>query len=258
MSFLLLRTEIQEQQASHWQGWPKKWLAPSLQMILVIGLVAVLFADPAKAGVNTPLAAGLTALIIAAGSLRIENKTLLENRGFLWIGLISYSLYLWHWPVLYVARMLQVDINHWTAIGLTAIMLLMASFSYYLIENPLRFATWAKTPRSTILTGLLSVLMGIIALTTLQEFLLSWYPAQQANSLRSKTLMGKPKDRCHIEMIDPRSMTDLVNQCITILPDKNNAILIGNSHSLQYKPMVQAALPEWNVLSLTMWGLNYP
>jgi len=117
VSFLLLRTEIQEQQASYWQGWPKKWLAPSLQMILVIGLVAVLFADPAKAGVNTPLAAGLTALIIAAGSLRIENKTLLENRGFLWIGLISYSLYLWHWSVLYVARMLQVDINHWTAIG---------------------------------------------------------------------------------------------------------------------------------------------
>jgi len=69
--------------------------------------------------------------------------------------------------------------------------------------------------------------------------------------------MGKPKDRCHIEMIDQRSITDLVNECITILPDKNNAILIGNSHSLQYKPMVQAALPEWNVSSLTMWGCSY-
>ena len=41
-----------------------------------------------------------TILLIAAGSQSIVNKWILSNPLSIWIGLISYPLYLFHWPIL--------------------------------------------------------------------------------------------------------------------------------------------------------------
>ncbi|MEZ2299830.1 acyltransferase family protein [Variovorax sp. RCC_210] len=46
---------------------------------------------------------------IAAGPNGVLNKYLLSNRVMVWIGLISYPLYLWHWPLLAFVRILEDD-----------------------------------------------------------------------------------------------------------------------------------------------------
>ena len=43
---------------------------------------------------------------IAAGPGSAVNRKVFANRTLVWIGLISYPLYLWHWPILFVVRRL--------------------------------------------------------------------------------------------------------------------------------------------------------
>jgi peptidoglycan/LPS O-acetylase OafA/YrhL len=45
-----------------------------------------------------------SAAIIVAGESSIANKYILGNRLMVFLGKISYSLYLWHWPMLVLSR----------------------------------------------------------------------------------------------------------------------------------------------------------
>lgn len=60
-----------------------------------------------------------------------------------WLGRVSYSLYLWHWPV---AVLLEPLLGGWASTALVvAVSLALAAASTYLIEDPVRFrARWAR------------------------------------------------------------------------------------------------------------------
>ncbi|WP_421299859.1 acyltransferase family protein [Aeromonas veronii] len=83
--------------------------------------------------------------IIAAGPSAIINKKILSNRVFVFIGLISFPLYLWHWPLLSFARILVGDTPAWT---IRVFMVLLAIFfawlTYKFIETPIRFGRFTK------------------------------------------------------------------------------------------------------------------
>ncbi len=71
-----------------------------------IGLIVFAAATDAKAfpGAWAAVPALGACLIIAAGPRAVVNRQLLSNRLLVGIGLISYPLYLWHWPLLSFAR----------------------------------------------------------------------------------------------------------------------------------------------------------
>ena len=60
--------------------------------------------------------------------------------GFL--GAISYSLYLWHWPVLILAGALVLPGSAVFYAGVVGASLLLASFSYYCVEQPVLHTNW--------------------------------------------------------------------------------------------------------------------
>ncbi len=82
------------------------------------------------------------ALLILAGPRALLNKIILSLRPLVFVGLISYPLYLWHWPTLYFLRMaesLHPDLSlKIVALGLA---FALAIFSYYVLERPIRFKT---------------------------------------------------------------------------------------------------------------------
>ena len=104
-------------------------------------------------------------LIIAAGPAAGFNRAVLSNRALVWIGLISYPLYLWHWPMLSFARILGGG----TPPAATRAFLLGASFvaasvTYILIERPIR-----TSPRRRVAVGMLcagAVVVGLLGLAT--------------------------------------------------------------------------------------------
>ena len=74
--------------------------------ILAYGLVRI-DSDSGFPGIWALLPVSGTLLVIAAGSKAFFNRALLMNPLAIWIGLISYPLYLWHWPILSFLRIVE-------------------------------------------------------------------------------------------------------------------------------------------------------
>jgi hypothetical protein len=81
-----------------------------------------------------------TYLMIASGPHTWVNNKLLAARGVVAIGLISYPLYLWHWPLLSFIRIANGKAPS-SAAAVLAILLsfALAWLTYFLVERPLRF-----------------------------------------------------------------------------------------------------------------------
>ena len=80
-------------------------------------------------------------LLIAAGSSAWFNQYVLGSRFLVWFGLISYPLYLWHWPLLTFARILDGGRQPSSAVRICMVLLaiLLAWLTYRFIEKPIRF-----------------------------------------------------------------------------------------------------------------------
>ncbi|MEM1036270.1 MAG: acyltransferase family protein [Pseudomonadota bacterium] len=80
------------------------------------------------------------ALIILSGRDRDDRFSLLGSRPFVFVGLISYSWYLWHWPILAFARIHydNIDLSVPVALGCVIVSFLVAIASWRFIERPFR------------------------------------------------------------------------------------------------------------------------
>lgn len=96
-------------------------------------------------------------LIILAGPKAWINRKVLSNKIAVWFGLISFPLYLWHWPILSFARIIQSEVPS-RNIRITAVVLsiALAWLTYKLVERPLRFGSHGKV-KVTVLVILMTI-----------------------------------------------------------------------------------------------------
>ncbi|MGS4661853.1 acyltransferase family protein [Citrobacter farmeri] len=103
------------------------------------------------------------ALLIASGPTSFVNRYVISNKAFVFIGLISYPLYLWHWPIFTYLRIITsgnvADRYMWVAVSAAFVISIV---TYYLWEKPLRFST--NKPRTACLLALLVFLIGATGL----------------------------------------------------------------------------------------------
>ena len=133
--------------------------------IITIAILAVLFFPLRFAVPATITVVGLTTLLIASLRPGTAAYSLFAQRQVAYIGLISYSLYLWHWGILSISRW-TIGI-YWWSIPIQVILILLLSIgSYYYVETPLRRSDWSTIrwhsigygiSASIITTGLLLV-----------------------------------------------------------------------------------------------------
>ncbi|WP_347252592.1 acyltransferase family protein [Legionella sp.] len=109
------------------------------------------------------------ALLIAAGTNSWINRTLLANRFMVAIGLMSFSLYLWHWPLLSFARLMEQGMpSKSIRILCVGISFLLAFLSYLSIEKPFRFGEKQRL-KALILLGLSLGVIGLGVYTYKKE-----------------------------------------------------------------------------------------
>ena len=104
------------------------------------------------------------ACIIQTGNESFFNKYILSSKPFVFIGKISYSLYLWHWPLLVFSRILYPEGSKSIFAKpevMVLIALILSIVSYYLVENPFRFRNERIIP---IILFFVIIFIGITAL----------------------------------------------------------------------------------------------
>ncbi len=102
------------------------------------------------------------ALIIVAGPGAWLNRVLLSNRVMTFIGLISFPLYLWHWPLLTFARSAYPEGVPWLVrLGLLAGSAFLATLTYVYIERP--FRSGSRKRFSVLALCALMCVVGVLA-----------------------------------------------------------------------------------------------
>jgi peptidoglycan/LPS O-acetylase OafA/YrhL len=105
-----------------------------------------------------------TAAVIGAGPAagRAGPILLLGTRPMLWIGSLSYSLYLWHWPLLVVASAHWGELSTPVSLAVLAVSTVLAWLTYGLVENPVRHArAMSQSPWLPLSVGANLSLVGL-------------------------------------------------------------------------------------------------
>ena len=142
-----------------------------------LGIAGILFAGlhytsstpyPGWAAIVPVVGAGLIIVGgMSAGRWGVE--LILGTLAFRWVGKLSYSLYLWSWPVLTIA---EQETTKSLTLGQRALTipasLALAAVTYAVIENPIRHSKWiARNWWKGILLGV--VIIGIVLLVATLE-----------------------------------------------------------------------------------------
>ena len=127
-------------------AWTSNPWAPELVGIGGLGAIgwSLLWLDDLSPfpGLNALYPCVGAALVILAGSHSRVLQWLLANRPMVWVGLISYSLYLWHWPILAFIRYFHGTVGAAHAVLAVAAMVVLAFLSYRYVEGPTRRVRW--------------------------------------------------------------------------------------------------------------------
>lgn len=98
-------------------------------------------------------------LVMLAGPDAWINRTILSNRVAVWLGLISFPLYLWHWPLLSFARIVEGEIpSRSVRVAAVLLSILLAWLTYRLLELPIRNGRSFARTKVAVLTSVMAAL----------------------------------------------------------------------------------------------------
>lgn len=100
-----------------------------------------------------------TAMLISAGPKTIIAKKVLANKAMVGIGLISYPLYLWHWPIISFGWIIYGESpSELYLVILVFVSLFCAWATYRFIESPLRYSQQNRTVLMALVASMICVL----------------------------------------------------------------------------------------------------
>ena len=155
-------------------------------LLLILGMAFIHTGDPYP-GWRALLPVAGTLLLMEGGRTAWINRKILSNPAVVWIGLISYPLYLFHWPLLSFARITLGEApDSRVTLGALGLSLMLAVAVYYLIEQRVRFSSsrWMVP----VLVGLFAAL-GLAGLLCRQGILLP-----RSSSLGFDAVVASSKD----------------------------------------------------------------
>jgi len=218
-----------------------QWLAGAGALLILIGMV-----DPLDPYGYIPAAApavfGTALLLVSGQNNRPLMSRILEFRPLVFVGLISYSLYLWHWPIIVFGRYYLV--RAFTLPEKAAAILLMtlcALASWRFVERPLR-GTRVPIAQVRAIAGIAAVCLATVATGILSA---RGLPGRLGADAAVINQAVDTNYRCPVANYLPFGRS---RACVMNLPSRNpqdaDVILLGNSHAQMYEPVWESILAE--------------
>lgn len=216
---------------------PSWWSdGPHARIVAAVGLARRMLGSGADATLFPGWAAVAPTLgaccVIAAGSQAWVNRRLLSLTPMVWIGLISYPLYLWHWPLLSFLNITERGHASRTLIAEAVVLsIVLASLTYLIVELPVRRMLTPLQWRRALLIVAPLFLMGTTALAASSLHLLL-PPARVATGIDDHVPRAWHEGECR----DVLGFTGgYCQQWLPTGPAVTTA-LFGDSHASQYFP----------------------
>lgn len=223
--------------------------------LIAISLIFISDTTPFPGSIALLPVAG-TLLVIAGGTWKSGEgrpnsiAKLLSVRPVVWIGKISYSWYLWHWPFIVIVSA-AIDTDAWWVKPLAALASLgAAAISYPLIEQRARFATsFTKSVRRTYVAG---VAMTVVAALVALVVFAAGAAAVRTEPLKTYAAAASdlPDDQCESEMVSQTGIE--VCQMGDVASD-SVIMLVGDSHAGQWKEAMSEAAASAGIQLIVRW-----
>lgn len=246
----------------------RDWSIARANIVFLAGLILIAFSLFTLDGaslfpglLSVPAVAGAGLIISASNS---SLSAVLRNPVMVWIGFLSYSLYLWHWPVLAVIRYYTGALllgSQGTLLFILAT-LLLACISFYLVEEPARKVRLSALTRRRLTAVLLIVGVGSLgvhhaAIAARAYFNSSSLPIEYSQYADSAAICHGV-DNGHCEKGDLTSAREIL-----VVGDSHAAMLNGFfdqlGHEEGFRATVMTAsscvpIPGFNVAKLPEWA----
>ena len=254
------------------KNWPDRKLR---EVLSLCGAGMILFAMfGLSATTPFPGAAALipclgSALILKSGEIEqtLVHRTL-SIRPLRFIGLISYSLYLWHWPIivfqhqyaLLVPNQTFLQGNHQFLLRNVVIIVtsfLVAAISWRFVEQPVRFSRWPRRRRTVLVYGVSSaVVLCLLGCTALLSGGFAGRFPPRAIQFASYLDYGQEHLRpgqCFIGNPGLASSFDKAS-CLHLDPGKRAYLLVGDSTAADLWYGLSRRLDDADILQATAAG----
>ena len=236
----------------------------------ILGILASIFIMTA----NTPFP-GENALLpcVAAGAIILmgeEGNTLvgraLSRRPVVFIGLISYSLYLWHWPLLIFSRIavfksFDIPATNGTNMLLALISTAIAAASWRYIESPFRIGPHRPSRRAIFIFGaacipicvsaawVLSSARGLTGrFSTSADAVANYLDYKESHPLELKAVFGSGS--CYLDRRE--AVADFNEQgCLKAGVGKRQVLIFGDSHAANLRHGLESSIPNVHFLQAT-------
>ncbi len=244
------------------QRWLRELLALLALLMIVLSVFLINGDMPFPGALAVPPTLGAALLIwVGAHPLQTVVSRLLSWRPVVFIGLISYSMYLWHWPIAVFQRnsslLIGVGPDWLRKVAIIAVSIVVAYLSWRFVEQPMRVGKHKPSPRRLAWMALTASL--VIAAISVSLWSLRGVPTRfseqqiQLAGYLDFDPTGMFRDgRCFLR---ERIGAPLVDQvCLQSVPDRPNYLILGDSHAAQLWSGLNSQVPDINFMQLTAVG----
>jgi peptidoglycan/LPS O-acetylase OafA/YrhL len=208
-----------------------------------------------------------TFLVIAAGETGPSHVgRILSWKPLVFVGLISYSLYLWHWPVLafqatnWLIVPYAYSENHLFGPANLLVSMALAVLSWAFVERPFRSRKICKTRRSIFLataTAIAAFSIAAFSIIHLHGIPMRFTPdVLQVASYNSEEV--RAPWRSNICFISPQnSFADYrAETCLAQHTGRKSLLLLGDSYAAALYPGLVKVFPDYDIMQATYAGCS--
>jgi len=198
-------------------------------------------------------------LLAGGGGNPTGVESILMLRPLRRLGALSYSWYLWHWPLIVGADLLFPPPSVFSRTVAALVALGCAALSMALVEHPVRHLPWlVKRPGWTLGLSALVTLSGVSLSLSSQRAALraSATPEQSRFAAAADDLSESVAEGCV-----PKFLEEGVRECVFgVANSVKSVILIGDSHAAQWLPALDTIAREegWRVVVIVKSGCPMP